>query len=126
MVEYLPFFVFVALLLVLFVGVFASYLIFQLKSIYKDTTRRLEETENRLTELEDKNKPKRHTHATSAGLEDAIAIAIDTLREYEESKLYTEARIKQLNEILKMIRVGPYNYDENRPSGKRPKRGFDG
>jgi len=65
------------------------------------------------------NSPKRHTHRTEAGIEDAIAVALDVLQEYQASQKYTEARISQLTDILTITREGPHSYDPDRPNGKK-------
>jgi len=60
--------------------------------------------------------PKRHTYATSAGLEDALAVLIDIqFRRDAES-----ARLAQALEILRQVRGGPQNYSQDRPAGHRP------
>ncbi len=66
--------------------------------------------------------PKRHTHATAAGLEDALGIAIDVLEEYASSQRYTEARLRQLHSALQKVREGPHAYQSDSPSNKRPNR----
>jgi hypothetical protein len=63
--------------------------------------------------------PKRHTYSTTAGLEDALAIAIDVITEYDASRKYTEARISQLRDALAKVREGPHAYDPDKPAGKR-------
>jgi len=66
--------------------------------------------------------PKRHTHATAAGLEDGIAIAIDLIREYQSNQEYASARLQQLTGVLRQVRQGPYAYDAERPAGAKPKK----
>ena len=61
----------------------------------------------------------RHTHRTAAGLEDALAVALDLVREYEQSEVYAKARLQKLMEIIKQVRTGPHNYDPERPAGDR-------
>lgn len=63
--------------------------------------------------------PNRHTHSTAAGIEDALAVAWDIIRELDTARTYTEARAKKLIEILKIIREGPRAYDQERASGQR-------
>lgn len=80
---------------------------------------------DRLEAEADRRQPKRHTHATAAGLEDAIAVSIDLIREYKVTQEYTAQRIRQLQDILKTVRSGPLAYDEDRPTkspGRRPVR----
>lgn len=64
--------------------------------------------------------PKRYTHSTTAGLEDALAIAIDVITEYAASRQYTEARIGQLRGALAKLREGPYAYNPEKQAGQRP------
>lgn len=73
-----------------------------------------ENIKSRLTELE-QHMPKRHTHRTIGGLEDAKAVAIDLL-------FYAQAqyiRLQQLDEILDLVRKSPHSYDPDRPAGRR-------
>ncbi len=71
--------------------------------------------ERRVTELEDCQK-KRLPYATAAGVEDAIAVSLDVVRQFQEGKL----RAEQMLEILRLVRGGPEGYDPERPAGKRP------
>ena len=64
---------------------------------------------------------KRHTYATINGLEDAMAIAIDVVRETEASLLYLEGRAKDLLSTLQEIRQGPHSYADKETSIKRRK-----
>lgn len=93
-------------------GLVGVYLVYRL-------VKQLRSTDDRLRELE-KAGQKRHTHATIAGLEDALAVSLDIIRENESSKKYTDARLSQLNGILQELRSGPNNYDQNKPAGRRP------
>lgn len=61
----------------------------------------------------------RHTNPTAAGLEDALAISVDVLLEVEQELQYLEARIAQLQEVLQILRSGPYAYDQDRPAGPK-------
>jgi hypothetical protein len=63
---------------------------------------------------------KRHTHRTAAGLEDALAVTLDLIREYENMENYAQARLRQLADILTEVRQGPHNYNPDRPAGERP------
>ncbi len=78
------------------------------------TEHQIRSLQRQLDEL--KNLPKRHTYSTAAGLEDAIAVLIDirTRRHAED------IRLSQATEILRQVRSGPQNYDQDRPAGKRP------
>jgi len=66
--------------------------------------------------------PKRNTHSMAAGFEDALGIAIDVLEEYASAQKYTEARVRQLYEVLKKLREGPSAYDLDEQARERPKR----
>lgn len=72
-----------------------------------------------------KNSNPRHTYSTLAGIEDALAIALDILNELKVTLEYLTARMMQLQDVLKTLRSGPNSYNQNRPSGRRPKRRID-
>jgi type IV secretory pathway TrbL component len=77
----------------------------------------------RVTALESQNKApaqKRHSHSTTAGLEDALAVTIDLLNKQKAD----QARTAQLLSILQQVREGPSAYDPDRPAGHRPEN-FD-
>jgi len=79
--------------------------------------RHCEAIERRLRALEEKaaSAPEAHSHRTVAGIEDATAVVIDLLFEVEAE----HARLESLRQILGAVRQGPYNYDPERPCGKR-------
>ena len=62
--------------------------------------------------------PKRHTHATAAGLEDAMAVAWDIIQEQARVLSYAQSRAQRVIEILQSVRSGPHSYKEQ-PSGMR-------
>ena len=62
----------------------------------------------------------RHTHSTTAGIEDALAACIDILNECEQSQAFIEGRSHQLHQILMQVREGPNAYDKNKPAGAKP------
>ncbi len=66
-----------------------------------------------------KQKQIRHTHATAAALEDALAVAIDIINEQARAAVYIDARTRKLMEILKQARPGPNAYQPERPAGLR-------
>jgi len=66
-----------------------------------------------------KSGKRRHTHRVIAGLEDALAVAIDIINEQARSLAYIEARARKLSEILKTVRANPQAYDPERPAGLR-------
>jgi hypothetical protein len=59
---------------------------------------------------------KAHTHSVVAGIEDSTAIAIDVSMGLEAELTRMQTLIKKLHKI----REGPYAYDKNTPSGRRP------
>jgi len=61
-------------------------------------------------------RPKRHTHRTIAGIEDAMAVTIDLLIKQKADL----ARTQTLLEILQKVRESPHAYDPERPAGLRP------
>jgi hypothetical protein len=62
----------------------------------------------------------RHTHATAAGLEDAIAIVLDLLMGGKaDMNEYFEVSLQALYKILLEIRANPHGYNQERPSGQR-------
>ena len=65
---------------------------------------------------------RRHTHSTTAGIEDALAVAYNVRRLAEESEFQARAQKEAsalIQSILGDMREGPYSYDPNRPSGDR-------
>jgi outer membrane murein-binding lipoprotein Lpp len=66
--------------------------------------------------------PKRLTHSTIAGIEDALAVAIDIVMEGQAADEYRQARMRQLQSILQITRQGPDAYPIDRPAGKKPKK----
>lgn len=72
--------------------------------------------EARVSQLE-QLRPKDHTHRTKAGLEDAMAIAMDLLRDMDADK----ARLDMLWKTLQAVRSGPHAYDPDKPAGVRPR-----
>jgi hypothetical protein len=66
---------------------------------------------------------KRHTHCTAAGIEDAMAVTLDLVRQISDVELQLSAlkqRAGQEIEILGIVRQSPHSYDPDRPCGKRP------
>jgi hypothetical protein len=59
---------------------------------------------------------KAHTHSVVAGIEDSTAIAVDVSIGLEAEL----ARMQTLIKKLQKMREGPYAYDKNTPSGRRP------
>ena len=84
--------------------------------------KRWESLANRIKALEDCQK-KRLAYNTAAGIEDAIAVALDLVRAQKQIKLdasMMELRTGQIEEILKILIEGPDAYDPERPAGPRP------
>lgn len=69
----------------------------------------------------DVRKQIRHTHATAAAFEDAIAIMNDIIMTLGDTLEYTQQRAESALEVLRTARKGPHAYDPERPSGKRMK-----
>ncbi len=65
---------------------------------------------------------KRHTHKTTAGLEDALAIALEVMRETQAMMDYLSERMDDLNGVILDLRKGPDNYDPDRQSGNNPNK----
>jgi hypothetical protein len=79
--------------------------------------RYIERVEQRLAALEKKTNLKRLPNKTIEGLEDAQAVLIDIAQEQQ----ITELRLRQLHEILKLLRTNPLEY-EYRPDGSKEKK----
>jgi hypothetical protein len=100
--------------IILIIAAIAAFLAYRLG-------RRHEQIEQRLSALETaerERQQKAHTHRTIAGIEDAQAVAIDLVYEVQ----IVEARLRNLREILGIVRQGPHSYDPNRECGKRKER----
>lgn len=65
---------------------------------------------NRIKKLEDESGTPRHTRSTSEGIDDANAVAVETIIRMQEASLIAEARLKQLTKILGDTRVSPRSY----------------
>jgi hypothetical protein len=75
-----------------------------------------------LQDFQDALGKRRHTYPTADGLEDATAIAIETLLEEQAQAAYRAARIEQLRQVLGKVREGPLAYDGERPNGRNKAR----
>ena len=67
--------------------------------------------------------PKRHTYATTAGLEDLTAVLLDIkLRRAAENtrRQAEDIRLDQALDIARLVRQGPKEYPIDRPAGPRP------
>jgi hypothetical protein len=123
------------IVLALVLGLIGSILVIALENITRhiwqdqetarkernDLSGRIIELEKEVIELKEAG-PKRHTHSTLAGIEDALAIAIDVLNEYAESQRFAQVRMTQLQNVLKTVRSDPNGYDQDKPAGLRPER----
>ena len=56
----------------------------------------------------------RHTHATAAGIEDAIAVLLYAQQDLEIIAL----RVAQAMQVLQKVRGGPHAYDPEKPAAK--------
>ena len=80
--------------------------------------RHIGQTEERIRNLEksaDEYKPRNHTHKTIAGIEDAIAVLVDSQFTADE----LQARLDTARRILGAVRQGPHAYDPDREAGLR-------
>lgn len=75
-----------------------------------------------LDELKAELARRRHPYPTANGLEDALAVAIDTLLQEEAQSEYRRARLEQLRRIVGEVRVDPLGYDSERPADRPKKR----
>jgi hypothetical protein len=88
--------------------------------------------QERLQRLEEHNREleecaaKRHTQATQSNYHDALAVAIDVILEEDAQARYRQARLAQLQKILKVGSTGPYAYPVDPPAGPRPEKGNGG
>jgi hypothetical protein len=78
--------------------------------------RRITHIEEEVKQLKDR---RRHPNPTADGLEDALAICLDVLQEYDASRQYTQARMRQVGDVLKIVRNDPHGYREE-PNQKKP------
>jgi hypothetical protein len=85
-------------------------------------TNQLRQELTALRESVNQAQPRRHTHATAAGIEDALAVAINLILEAQSEREYTEARLRQLQAILGQVREGPLAYDQERANNRPGKR----
>lgn len=76
------------------------------------------EMKNRIAKLE-QAKQARNPYGTNDGLEDAMAIAHDTIWQSLDTIQYLQFRAAQIDDILKTIRTNPDKYDAEKVSKKR-------
>jgi hypothetical protein len=88
--------------LLLIIVVLSAYAIVVINALENDL--------NLTKTLLEATKQKRHTHSTCAGLEDAMAIALDIIRENEIATQYTASRAKRLTDVLRVLRSSPHAY----------------
>ena len=62
---------------------------------------------------------RRYSHNTVAGLEDALAVALDIIQILTGERPVITHRMKRLIEILRTLRLGPYAYDKDSPAQVR-------
>lgn len=92
-----------------------SQMIDDLKRGLAEQSEKLSAQAKRLDELEQSAKKSRNPYLTNAGIEDAIAVALDV----EQTAHYLDTRNRVLQSILRKIRTDPSGYDEDRPNGKK-------
>lgn len=73
------------------------------------------EKRKRPTRIPRRRKPIRHTHASLAAIEDAIAILWDVLDDAACSILRLQSKAKRALDIMKILRMGPHAYPLDRP-----------
>lgn len=71
-----------------------------------------DEYRRRLEKLEDEHLPKRHTHPTANGIEDATAVLIDLVMREEMNAEFRSSRYETAMRILGKVRKGPYAYTD--------------
>jgi hypothetical protein len=76
---------------------------------------RIEGLEKKIEELSAIAGRRKLPYPAQAGLEDAIAIAIELLDQHQAQRAYDETRIGQLAERLRQVRSDPQHYDANQP-----------
>lgn len=114
---------FIALFVGLGAGAVGGYLVAELRQAIRALAdAKSAEIAAAVATAADARAPKRHTHQTAAGLEDALAVAVDVVLEYQSSQAYAEARLSQLQKILQTVRTGPHSYNQDNPSGNRPQK----
>lgn len=75
----------------------------------------------RLDELEAVLAKRRHTYATTNGIEDATAVAINIALEEQAQAEWRLIRLGQLRKILGEVREGPLAYDGEQPAQRPPR-----
>jgi hypothetical protein len=80
---------------------------------------RQQQLEKQVAELKDIADRRRLPYPAQAGIEDAIAIALDIINEQEAVHAYTDTRINQLTERLRQVRSTPQSYDTNQPDKRK-------
>jgi len=80
---------------------------------------RQQQLERQVAELKDIADRRRLPYPAQAGIEDAIAIALDIINEQEAVHAYTDTRINQLTERLRQVRSTPQSYDTNQPDKRK-------
>jgi len=83
---------------------------------------RLDALERRVEELGAIAGRRKLPYPAQAGLEDAIAIAIELLDQHQAQRAYDETRIEQLAERLRQVRSDPQHYDVRQPDKPVPTR----
>jgi hypothetical protein len=99
----------------LLVGGLITWLALRVGGAFRELGRRSTDLERRVDELEDDAERRRHTHRTIAGLEDALAVLIDTEIEAEAF----QARLGTIHRILGKTREGPESYSNSEWDGNR-------
>ena|SRR3990167_7018941 len=91
------------------IGALITWLAMQARQERQAAARRMDGLEKNVAELGEQVKHLRFTHRTVAGLEDALAVLIDTELEAEAF----QARLKTIHRILGKTREGPESYSNS-------------
>lgn len=99
-------------LLTLIIALLLGVIVFLINQLVKAKDRQIDQL---MAELDSLIERKRHTGATMAGLEDAMA----TLINIQYNREIDNHRLDIALNTLQMLRQGPYAYDPKRKSGER-------
>jgi alpha-N-acetylglucosamine transferase len=92
----------------------------RLEETLRAVLQQLTRMQRRIEALENTISNGRHTHSTTACLEDSLAVATDIILREVAQREETLARLQQLVKILQAGRTDPYSYDRGASAGPRP------
>jgi len=102
----------ITMFLTMIIALLLGMVVFLIDQLVKAKDRQIDQLQ---TELETLVERKRHTGATMAGLEDAMA----TLINIQYNREIDNHRLDFALNTLQQLRKGPYAYDPNKKSGER-------